>query len=157
MSRSIARNERNHSRWQDASPFVALRHDVDNLFDQFFGKRLGEAVSGTTAPRVDMSETSESIEVKTDLPGVKPEEVEIELNDNCLTIRGEQSSERDVVEDDDRKFHRVERSAGAFSTSVWLPAGVSDDGVEAVLTDGVLTVTLPKSASDKAVRVPVKG
>ena len=136
---------------------VALRREVDDLFEQFFGRGVTEAASGTAMPRLDVSETPDSIEVKTDLPGVKPDEVDIELKDNCLKIQGEYTSEKDVVEGDERKVHCAERSTGSFSRSVWLPADVQEDGIEAVLTDGVLTVTLQKAESDKAVRVPVRG
>ena len=92
------------------------------------------------------SETDTAIEAKLDLPGVKPEEVEIQLNGNVLTISGERKEEE---EEKGKTFHRVERRVGQFSRSMSLPCPVEEDEVAASYKDGVLTIMLPKNRRSK--------
>ena len=119
-----------------------------------------QSLTEITQPRFDISETDTEVEVKTDVPGFKAEEIDIEVRDEVLTIRGEQSEEKkssdEGTSDDKRTYHRVERRTGSFSRSVWLPCPVNTEGIEAELQDGVLTVALPKSKAAKACKVKVK-
>lgn len=113
-----------------------------------------EAWFGTAiAPSLDISETGSALEAKLDLPGVKPEEIEIQLNGNVLTVSGERKEEQ---EEKGKTFHRVERRAGSFSRTVTLPCQVEEDEVAAEYHDGVLTITLPKTDSAKAKKIEVK-
>lgn len=123
-----------------------------------FWDREGEwTESLTVAPRLDMSETDTAVEVQTDLPGIKPEEVTVELQDNCLVITAEHREEAEQKPENGRKFHRIERRQGRFSRSVWLPCPVDEAGIEAKLSDGVLTVTMPKSKQARRRRIAING
>lgn len=139
----------NHPLWQ-------LRHEMEDAFENVLGDTGLFQSSSEMIPNVDVSETDGEIQVETDLPGFKPEEVDIEVNDNYLTISGSHSEEQ-VEEGDGRKYHRVERRSGSFSRSVLLPCAVKQDGVTAELKEGVLTVTLPKSEEARRQKITVKG
>ncbi|MEW4526172.1 Hsp20/alpha crystallin family protein [Maioricimonas sp. JC845] len=143
-------------RWFEGSPIASLRREMDDLFENFFGQ--GESLPSTlgTVPRLDVSETDDAIEVVTDLPGFKPDDVHIEVGDNSLTISGERAEET-RTEEKERKYHRIERRSGSFSRSVWLPCPVKEENIEAELKDGVLTVTLPKAEEARRHKIQVKG
>ena len=104
---------------------------------------------------MDVSETDKTVEVRLDLPGIKPEDVDIQLCAGTLTVRGERREEEEK-KDKERNYHRVERRYGNFSRSVTLPCGVREDEAAAEYKDGVLTVTLPKSEESKTRRIKVK-
>lgn len=94
------------------------------------------------SPKVDLSETEKEITVKAELPGLKREDIDISLDESNLIIKGEKKNEK---EETGRHFHRVERTYGSFFRTLPLPATVEQDKVEATYTDGILTITLPKS------------
>ena len=129
-------------------PFSQFRHEMADLLEHL----IGEAES---VPGMDVSETSDSVRVETDLPGFKAEDVDVEVNENCLTISGTHTEVK--KEDEDRKYHRIERRRGTFSRSVVLPCPVQQDRIEAELKDGVLTVTLPKAETSNRQKIQVKG
>ena len=105
------------------------------------------------APDMDLKETPEQIELTVELPGLKPEDVSVTLEDGVLTVSGEKRGESDET----RKGYRmVERRFGAFSRSVRLPAGVVADKVEASLKEGVLKVTAPRDGVAAARKVPIE-
>lgn len=106
-------------------------------------------------PSVDISENGEALQVKVDLPGIKPEDIEINVTDDRLTIKGERKEE---VETDDKetKVHRVERRFGSFYRSIALPPGTKAEDVVAEADNGVITINLPKGEVTKAKRVAVK-
>lgn len=135
----------------------SLRAEMDQLFENFFSSRgLSLPMFREDGPRLDLSETNDALEVKTDLPGYKPEEIQLQVRDGHLTISGHHTEEK-REEDKDKRFHRVERSTGSFSRSVWLPAPVDDAKIDAQLKDGVLTILLPKTAEAKRKTIPVRG
>ena len=94
-------------------------------------------------------------QVTTDLPGIKPEEVHVELRENCLVITAEHHEEHE--EKEGKKFHRVERRRGRFARSVWLPSKVDETAVEAKMDQGVLKITLPKTKEAMTRRIEVNG
>jgi len=104
-------------------------------------------------PAVDLSETDNEVVVKASLPGVKAEDVDISVNDGILTVKGEKKYD-DKTEGEN--FYRREIRYGAFSRSIPLPAAVDQDKAEAAFADGVLTVTLPKSAAAKPKQIKIK-
>lgn len=144
-------------RWFEQGPLASLRGEMDELFESFFGEKGVAATSSMLVPSIDVSETDDTVEVKTDLPGFKAEEVDIEIRDNYLTVSGSQTEETESETDNGRKFHRLERRKGSFSRSVWLPCDVQQDKVEAELNDGVLTVTMPKAEEAKSRKISIKG
>ena len=143
--------------WFDRGPLANLREEMDELFENFFGERALPSETHEMIPKLDVSETDDSVEVKTDLPGVKADEIDIQVRDNYLTITGEHSEESESEGGDGRKYHRVERRQGSFFRSVWLPCDVDQDNVEAELKDGVLTVSMAKSEEAKSRKIAVKG
>ena len=104
-------------------------------------------------PNLDLSETKEALTVKVEIPGMDSKDVQVTLQENVLTIKGEKKEEK---ESKDERYHRVERNYGAFARSVRLPVGVDGSKVEARFKNGVLTVTLPKTPGARGTTVPVK-
>lgn len=143
-------------RWFDLGPLAALRGAMDELLESFFGEKGFTARSATSVPGIDIAETDESLEVTTDLPGYKADEVDIEIRDNYLTISGKQSEENESEGRNGKKYHRVERRKGSFSRSVRLPCEVQPDKVDAKLSEGVLKVTMPKAEEAKAHKISIK-
>ncbi len=109
----------------------------------------------TLAPRTDVYEKDNVIVVKAELPGLKKEDVQVQIEDEDLIIRGESKAESDVKEDD---YYRSERSFGTFYRRMPLPAGVTAEQIQATLNDGVLEVRIPKPAEAKAEakKIPVR-
>ena len=138
-------------------PLGHLRHEMDDVFENFFGDVGFLSQSSDLVPSLDVSETEQAVQVETDLPGFKAEEVDIEVNDNYLTISGRHSEEHEEDEGTGRKYHRMERRSGTFSRSVLLPCAVNQNAVEAELKDGVLTITLPKAEEARKHKITVKG
>ncbi|WP_299462796.1 Hsp20/alpha crystallin family protein [uncultured Gimesia sp.] len=112
----------------------------------------GGLVAGFDA-MLDMSETDDEIEVRMDVPGIQPEEIEVEVSGNTLFIKGERKEEKEAK---GKTYHRIERTYGSFSRSVTLPCDVESDHIEAQCENGVLTVTLPKSDFRKPQKITVK-
>lgn len=135
---------------------TSLRRDMDRLFDRFFDSEPGwEALEfgGEWAPKVDLSETKEAYVLRAEIPGVEQKDVHVSLQDQILTIKGEKSKEK---EEKDEHYHRKERSYGAFTRAMRLPAAVDASKVAASFKDGVLTVTLPKTPAAKGTTIPIK-
>ena len=146
------------SRYEDVNPFVSLRREVDRLFeDAFRGFEglpgfAGLTGRGVTWPSLEVSESEKEIRISAELPGLEEKDVEVLLGDGVLTLRGEKKSES---EDKERQFS--ERYYGRFERRIALPAEVEADQVRASFRNGVLTVTLPKSAKaqEHVKRIPV--
>jgi HSP20 family protein len=102
---------------------------------------------------VDVTETKDTITVKAELPGVEQKDITVTLDDGVLTIKGEKEEKK---EEKDTRYHRVERSYGAFARVMRLPAGVDGGKTAASFKDGVLTITLPKAPEAKGTPIPVK-
>jgi HSP20 family protein len=137
--------------------FDSFRDEMDGLFDRFLGGAAGNGHGVTAwAPRVDVEETEREVVVKADLPGVDPKDVDIQVVDNVLTVRGER---REQKEEKRKNYHRVERLAGAFFRAVHLPAGADTDKVTATGANGTVTITIPKNpeAQPKRIAVAPKG
>lgn len=109
---------------------------------------------GRFLPEVNMTETDKAVEVTVELPGMKPEEVKVELHDGALWIMGEKKEEK---EEKGKTFHRIERRTGAFRRVMPLPVEVEADKVDARFHDGVLTVALPKIEKVAPKKIEVKG
>jgi HSP20 family protein len=102
---------------------------------------------------MDVSETDKEIEITTELPGLEEKDIQLNMADNVLTIRGEKKNEREEKEKD---YHLVERSYGSFVRSVQLPDGVNADNIKAVMSKGVLKVTVPKPAPAQSRKIDIK-
>lgn len=133
---------------------VGLKTEMERLLDRFFESPWAEAPAlGDWSPALDMTEGKEAITVKAELPGVEPREIAVSLEGDLLTIKGEKEAKK---EDKDERRHRVERSWGSFMRSVRLPAAVDAGKVSATFKNGIVTITLPKTAGAKGTTIPVK-
>jgi HSP20 family protein len=121
-------------------------------FDNTFGRSEGLG-GGTFAPALDVKEDSDSYTVALEVPGILQENLQISLENNVLSIHG--TKEQKKEEEGEGRYRRVERSFGSFTRSVTLPRNVDVNGVAADLTDGVLTVTLPKEEQAKPRQISI--
>ena len=136
-------------RRQEEDAFLDLRSQMNRLFDDFFERPFGlSPFSGESdlmsdfAPRLDISETDQDYTVSAELPGLEPEDINISLDRNALTISGEKQAEK---EDKGKHYYRVERSYGSFQRSIPLPDEVDEDKIDATFKRGVLKVHIPKT------------
>ena len=138
-----------------ASPFMSLQREIDRLFEDFTRGFPTFSGNGATAlmPSMDVTETDKEIEVTAELPGLEEKDVQINLADNLLSIRGEKKAEK---EQKDKNYRRVERSYGSFERTLELPEGVNPDAIKANIAKGVLKVTIPKPAPAQAKKIEVK-
>jgi HSP20 family protein len=126
---------------------------MDRLFERFLGEALGlDRPTGLWTPQTDVTETKDSVSIKAELPGVEAKDVEVSVSGDMLTIKGEKKQEK---EEKDEHRHMVERTYGAFSRMMRLPAPVAADKIKATFKNGVLTVTLPKTEEAKPKAIPV--
>jgi HSP20 family protein len=131
-----------------------LKQELDRFFGPFGELKLDEFPGlGDWAPSMDVSETKEALLVKVDVPGLDPKDIQISLQEQYLTIKGEKRQEK---EEKDQRYHRVERAYGSFARSIRLPVGVDGSKVTAVFKNGLLTVTLPKTVASKGTTIPIK-
>lgn len=142
-------------RWQPFDDLVSLRDVMDHLFeDSFVRPRWGWVTPMHTANlAIDMYETNDQVVVKAALPGIKPEEIEITITGNTLTISGESKEESQVKEKD---YIRKEQRYGSFTRSVTLPNGLKADKADATFENGVLTLQVPKSEQVKPKTIKIK-
>jgi len=128
----------------------------DRLVDSFFGGgRPANGGSLMRAPETDVVETEREIRVVTEMPGLKRDDIEIDLENNVLTVRGEKREER--TEGEGGKYHLAERRWGTFTRSFVLPRDVDSENISADFADGVLTVTIPKSEKARRRRIELGG
>ena len=142
-------------RWYPLTELMSLRQAMDRLFEDSFVRpsRTLEAFREVTAPALDVYQTPGEIVVKTALPGVKPDDLSIDITGNTLTVKGESKAEQEVKRED---YLYQERRHGTFSRSVVLPGGLKSDKAEATMEDGVLTLTIPKAEEVKPKAIKVK-
>jgi len=146
-------------RWDPFRDMVSLRDAMDRLFDESFVRPRGEGAMLAGRERtlaVDVYETEDDLVVEASLPGIKPEEVDISVVGNTLTIKGEREEHREKEEEG--KYYFREQRYGAFQRSIGLPVEVNADKAEATFENGVLKLSLPKAeeAKPKHIQVQVK-
>lgn len=136
-------------------PFQELHREVNRLFDDTFrGMDVGRGSQGSMmAPRIDIHEAGDDLEITAELPGVAPNDVDLRIEGDLLTIRGEKRRERK-----DEQAHIVERSYGSFSRSIQLPFQPDPEQVRADFEHGVLKVTVPRQGQqEKSRRIEISG
>jgi HSP20 family protein len=141
--------------WDPAREFTALQNRMNRLFGETFGPPMGQSeqsAPGTWSPAVDIYETEAEIVLKVEVPGIPREQVNVEVDDGTLHLRGERKIEKDVKEE---SYHRVERVYGTFHRSFALPDSVDADKVRAELRDGVLEIRLGKREQAKPKQIQV--
>jgi HSP20 family protein len=130
------------------SPIFGLRREIDRLFDDTFSR---EGFNWT--PAVDIKENNNEIRVDLELPGLKPEDVELTAENGVLTVRGEKKSER--KEGEDNRYHVVERTYGSFMRTFQLPQGVDENMIQAEFDNGILAIHIPKAALPQPKRIQI--
>jgi HSP20 family protein len=142
-------------RWDPFREAVSLRDAMNALFQDSFVRPSGSAAQGGVATLpLDVSENENEFLVKASLPGVKPEDVQITVHGETLTISGQSKYEE---EKKDERWHIRERRAGSFQRSIVLPVPVDSDKAQAAFEHGVLTLTLPKSEQAKPRQIRIGG
>lgn len=135
------------------TPFFGLRREIDRLFDDAFTGRSSGA--GTTwRPAVDVKETGKDLQLHVELPGLRPDDIELDVENGVLTIRGEKSEER-KEDDEEGRYHLIERSYGSFYRSFQLPQGIDDKQISADFDNGVLKISIPKAAMAQPRRIEI--
>lgn len=146
----------NLTRWEPAREMMTLREAMDRLFDDAFTSPFSvmrDGGSNWSSPAIDMYQTDNDVVVKAAMPGIKADEVQINVTGDILTIQGEVKHEE---EKNDKSWHIREQRWGAFERSVRLPTGVVADKAKADFDNGILTITLPKSEEMKPKTINVK-
>jgi HSP20 family protein len=147
--------------------FGSLQREVDRLFDDVTRGLAIPNIPTMLMPSIDVTETDKEIEITVDLPGLERKDVEISLENDMLTIRGEKKIEttsdakddkkgKDSTDNKDKTYHVAERSYGVFYRVIQLPPGIDPSKVQATMSKGVLKVTIPKPARNNAAKIEVK-
>jgi HSP20 family protein len=140
------------TRLQPFRGFSALQDQVNRIFNETVRSQGDESALTAWAPSVDIYETPNELVVKADLPEVDEKDIDIRVENNLLTIRGERKFDKSVTEDN---YLRIERTYGTFSRSFSLPNTVNAETIRAEYKNGVLTVNLPKREESKPRQVKV--
>jgi len=140
-------------RWEPAREMMTLREAMDHLFDEAFTRPWHRNGDNWGMPAIDMYQTDNEVVVKASVPGVKADEVQINVTGDVLTIKGETKETSEVKE---KAYHMREQRWGAFERSVLLPTEVKSDEAKADFENGVLTITLPKAEKVRPKTINVK-
>ena len=142
-------------RWEPMREMVTLREAMDRLFDDAFTHPFGQTDGwhGSNVPAIDMYQTDNDVVVKAALPGIKADDVQINVTGDVLTIKGEMKEKSETKE---KNYHIREQRWGTFERSVMLPTNVVSDKAKAEFEDGVLTITLPKAEEVKPKLITIK-
>ena len=140
------------TRWEPFRGATSLQDQVNRLFNDVFERQGGESSLTAWAPSVDIYETEHELVVKGDLPDIDPKDLDIRVENNILTIRGERKFEKKVNEEN---YLRVERAYGSFARSFTLANTVNSDAIKAEYQNGVLTLTIPKKEEAKPKQIKV--
>jgi HSP20 family protein len=132
------------------SPIFGLRREIDRLFDDTFAR---DGFNWT--PAVDIKENDSEIRLDLELPGLKPEDVDLTAENGVLTVRGEKKTER--KEGEDNRYHVVERTYGSFLRTFQLPQGIDEDQIKAEFENGILSIHIPKAALPQPKRILIGG
>jgi HSP20 family protein len=141
--------------WEIRTPrmFDGLHRDMHRLINEFFGEENGGERQICATPRTNIAETEKAYEITLDLPGLKPEEFNVEFSEGQLRVTGERKQE---TEEKGKTYHRVERRYGQLRRVIPLEAAVDGDAIQAEYKDGVLRVNLPKKETSQPKRIEVK-
>lgn len=142
-------------KWEPFPEFMSMRQTMDRMLEDSFvlPARLGGVLGRSPTLPVDIYQTPNEMVVKADLPGAKPEDVEVSITGDTLTIKGKSKDETEVKRDG---YFLKERRFGSFSRSLTLPPGLNSDNVEAKFENGVLTLMIPKAEEVKPKQIKIK-
>ncbi|MEW6570986.1 MAG: Hsp20/alpha crystallin family protein [Nitrospirota bacterium] len=160
----MAKEKKEVEPYRPARP-LSVFEEMDRLFEDFFGRRFGRwwpitrwpapgiLAEAEVMPSVDIYEEKDEIVVKSELPGMQKEDINVNVTENAITISGEKKKEEKVERKD---YYRLERSFGSFTRTFSLPAEVQSDKAKAAFKNGVLEIRLPKTEEAKKKEVKVK-
>lgn len=141
-------------RWDPFRDMVTLREKMNRLFEDVFTGRAEdkELAAGTWAPAVDIYETENELIMTAEVPGIEEKDIEIKIEDNTLSLRGERKFEKETKEEN---YHRIERSYGSFYRAFTLPNSIDPDKIQAEHENGVLKISMPKRHELKPRKVKI--
>jgi HSP20 family protein len=145
-------------RWEPFRDLVSIQDRMNRIFDEAFrgagrpGAEEDWALGGTWAPAVDIYEHEGNLVLKAELPGIDPKDVDVRVENNVLTLRGERRFESEAKRE---QYHRVERAYGTFTRSFTLPSVVDTERIKAEFKDGLLRVTLPTREEAKPKQISI--
>jgi HSP20 family protein len=143
-------------RWEPIAELNTIQNEMNRLFNTFFDQPApagrGGGPSGRWIPAMDLVETADDYVLRADLPGLSDDDVNVELEDNVLTISGQRKAQH---EHNEEGYYRIERAFGDFTRSLTLPDGVDPDGVQAHFDRGVLEIRIPKPEQKKPRQVQI--
>lgn len=140
------------NKYNPVRDLMSIQERVNKLFDDIMEKEEDGSIRNTWSPQVDIYETDDEFVVKAELPEVRRDDIEIKIEDNVLTIRGERKFQKDKK---GNNYHRVERKYGLFRRSFRLPAEVNQEEIGADLKDGILKVVLKKRPEAGSKRIEI--
>ena len=143
-------------RWEPVAELGTIQNEMNRLFNNLFDAPTGRSANGTSRrwiPAMDLVETADHYVLRADLPGLGDEDVNVQLEDNVLTISGERKTEQHTEQEG---YYRLERAYGGFSRSLTLPDGIDPGSVRAHFDRGVLEITIPKPEQKKPRQVQIK-
>jgi HSP20 family protein len=141
----------NMIRWEPMRQMMSMRNMMDNMMQDLYERPFGLSEMGF--PTVDLVQTEEAVIIKATLPGIKPDDLQLSVTGETLTMRGEIRQEEEYKE---ATYHIRERNYGTFSRSITLPVQVVSDQAKAEFENGVLTLTLPKAEEIRPKTITVK-
>jgi HSP20 family protein len=160
MEKEVEKTTREVTPWRPFSGLSRMERDMERMFGSFFGRRLldfrlPERIReiGVREPAIEVYEEKNDIVVKAEVPGMKKEEIEVNITENLLTIKGEKKKEEEIKKKD---YYYSERSYGSFERSIEIPHAVHSDKARASFKDGVLEIRLPKTEEAKRKEVKLK-
>jgi HSP20 family protein len=142
----------NISRWNNSRSLPAVQDRISRIFEDAFGGGAEESSVATWAPAVDIYETENELVLKADIPDLDEKDLDVRVENNMLTVRGERKFEQKVKQEN---YLRIERTYGSFVRSFALPNTVNMEDIHAEYKNGVLTVEMPKRADSKPKQVKI--
>lgn len=140
-------------RWDPWRDLLSMQNELSRMFERAFGTTDRASRSTAWIPAIDMFEKEGAIVVRAELPGIRPEDVDISIIEDRLSIRGERKIQEEVKEEN---YYRMEQRYGTFERVMQLPAKVNAEDVKAVFADGILEVTLPRAEEEKPKQIKVR-
>ena len=150
--RSLVPSRESNALMPSGFGLFGLHREIDRLFNEF-AQGMGPSGLQNIVPNIEISETDKAIEISAEMPGLERKDVEISIEDDTLTIRGEKKVEED---NKDKNVQHSERSYGVFLRVLQLPPGIDPANVQATMSNGVLKITIPKPAKPEPKKIEVK-
>jgi HSP20 family protein len=140
------------TRWNPMRELMNVHEQLNKVFEEDLRRNSPDLEYGNWAPAVDLREEDSQFVIQADMPGMKKEDIDVNVENNVLTVRGERRFEAEVKKEN---YHRIERAYGKFARSFTLPARVVTDGIAANYKDGILEVVIPKAEESKPKKIVV--